>query len=120
MKVRFAVTVVGSALGFVLPAFADEAPPAVSSTQDAVSVDSGGPIGQPAIKDHHPKRPKKQHPNPSDEASSKRAPDPSSASGGKGDPPLSDSICHQRVEQRDGAEAYFTILELLPDLQFGE
>jgi len=91
MKDRFAVALVGSALGFVLPAFADEAPTAASSTQDAVSVDSDGPTGHPAIKDHHPKRPKKQHPKPSDEASSKSAPDPSSASNGKGDAPLSDS-----------------------------
>src|SRR5277367_5457743 len=91
MKVRFAVALVGSALGFVLPAFADEAPTAASSTQDAVSVDSDGPTGHPAIKDHHPKRPKKQHPKPSDEASSKSAPGPSSASDGKGDAPLSDS-----------------------------
>ena len=84
MKVRFAVTLVGSALGFVLPAFADEAPTAASSTQDAISVDSNGPTGHPAIKDHHPKRPKKQHPKPSDEASSKSAPDPSSVSEEKG------------------------------------
>jgi hypothetical protein len=91
MKVRFAVTHVGSALGFVLPAFADEAPTAASSTQDAISVDSDGPTGHPAIKNHHPKRPKKQHPKPSDEATSKSAPGPSSASDGKGDPPLSDS-----------------------------
>ena len=91
MKVRFAVTLVGSALGFVLPAFADEAPTASSSAQDAISVDSNGPTGHPANTDHHPERPKKQHPKPSDEASSKSAPSPSSASGGKGDPPLSDS-----------------------------
>src|SRR3984957_17190514 len=91
MKVRFAVTLVGSALGFVLPAFADEAPTAVSSTQDAISVDSDGPTSHPAMKDHHPKRPKKQHPKPSDETSSKSAPGPSSVSGGKGDPPLGDS-----------------------------
>jgi hypothetical protein len=91
MKVRFAVTFVASAVGIVLPAFADEAPTAASSTQDAISVDSDGPTGHPAIKDHDPKRPKKQHPKPSDEASSKSAPNPSSASGGKGDAPLSDS-----------------------------
>jgi hypothetical protein len=91
MKVRFAVTLVGSALGFVLPAFADEAPTAASSTQDAISVDSDGPTSHPAIKDHHPKRPKKQHPKPADEATSKSAPGPSSASDGKGDAPLSDS-----------------------------
>ena len=86
MKVRFVVTLVGSALGFVLPAFADEAPTAASSTQDAISVDSDGPTGHPAIKDHHPKRSKKQHPKPSNEANSKSAP-----SDGKGDAPLSDS-----------------------------
>jgi hypothetical protein len=91
MKVRFAVTLVGSALGFVLPAFADDAPTASSSTQDAISIDSNGPTGHRPNTDHHPKRPKKQHPKPSDEASSKSAPDPSSASGGKGDAPLSDS-----------------------------
>ena len=91
MKVRFAVALVGSVLGFVLPAFADEAPTASSSTQDAISVDSNGPTGHPANTDHHPKRPKKQHPKPSNETSSKSAPGPSSASGGKGDPPLSDS-----------------------------
>ena len=87
MKVHSAVALVGSAPGFVLPAFADEAPTAVSSTQDAVSVDSGGPIGQPAIKDHHPKRPKKQHPKTSDEASQKSA--PSSVAEDKQDPPAS-------------------------------
>jgi hypothetical protein len=91
MKVRFAVTFVASALGLVLPVFADEAPTAASSTQDAVSVDSDGPTGHPAIKDHHTKHPKKQHPKPSDEVTSKSAPDPSSASGGKRDAPLSDS-----------------------------
>ena len=90
-KVRFVVTLVGSTLGFVLPAFADEAPTAASPTQEAISVDSDGPTGHPAIKDHHPKRPKKQHPKPSDEATSKSAPDPSSASDGKGDAPISDS-----------------------------
>jgi hypothetical protein len=91
MKVRFVVALVGSALGFVLPAFADEAPPAASSTQDAISVDSGGPTGQSAIKDHHSKRPKRPNPKTPEQANSKSAPHPSSASGGKGDPPLSDS-----------------------------
>jgi hypothetical protein len=48
MKVPFAVTLVRSALGFVLPAFADEAPTAASSAQDAISVDSDGLTGHPA------------------------------------------------------------------------
>src|ERR1700677_918827 len=53
MKVHSAVALVGSGRGFVLPAFADEAPTAASSTQDAIPVDSDGPTGHPAIKDHH-------------------------------------------------------------------
>jgi hypothetical protein len=91
MKVRFVVTLVGSTLRFALSAFADEAPIAASSTQAAISVESDGSTGHQAIKDHRAKRSKKQHPKPSDEASSKSAPGPSSASDGKQDPPLSDS-----------------------------
>jgi hypothetical protein len=91
MKVRFAVALVGWTLGLALSAFADEAPTVASSPQDAIPVDLDSPAGHPAIKDHHPKRPKKQHPKPSAEATSKSAPDPSSASDGKGDAPLSDS-----------------------------
>jgi hypothetical protein len=87
MKVHFAVALAGSALGFVLPAFADEAPTAASSTQDAIPVDSDGPTGHPAIKDHHPKRPKKQHPKTLEEANGKSA--PSSVSEDKRDPPAS-------------------------------
>jgi hypothetical protein len=87
MKVRFAVALVGSALGFVLPAFADEAPTAASSPQDAVPVDSDGPIGHPAIKDHHAKRSKKQHAKTPEQASGKSA--PSSVSEDKRDPPAS-------------------------------
>ena len=89
MKVHFAVALVGSALGFVLPAFAEEAPAAASSTQDVVPVDSDGPTGHPAIKDHHPKRPKKQHPKTPEEASGKSAPQSSSVSDAKQDPPAS-------------------------------
>jgi hypothetical protein len=87
MKVPFAVALLGSALGTALPAFADEAPTAVSSTQDAIPLDSDGPTGHPAIKDHHPKRPKKQHPKTPEEASGKSA--PSSVSDEKPDPPAS-------------------------------
>jgi hypothetical protein len=87
MKVHFAVALLGSALGTALPAFADEVPSAASSTQDAIPVDSDGPTGHPAIKDHHPKRPKKQHPNTPEEASGKSA--PSSVSEAKQDPPAS-------------------------------
>jgi hypothetical protein len=85
MKVRFAVALVGSALGFALSAFADEAPTAASSTQDAIPVDSDGPTGHPAIKDHHAKRSRKQHRKTPDEASPKSA--PSSVSEAKQDPP---------------------------------
>jgi hypothetical protein len=87
MKLYFAVALVGSALGTALPAFADEAATSASSTQDAVAADSDGPSGHPAIKDHHPKRPKKQHPKTSDEAGAKTA--PSSVSNAKADPPAS-------------------------------
>src|ERR1700728_904679 len=87
MKVHLAVALSGSALGFVLPAFADEAPTAASSTQDAIPVDSDGAAGHPAIKDHHPKRPNTQHPKTSDEASQKSA--PSSVAEDNQDPPAS-------------------------------
>jgi hypothetical protein len=87
MKVRFVVTLAGSALGFAPSAFADEAPTVASSTQDAILVDSDGPTGHPAIKDHHPKRPKKQRPQTPEEASGKSA--PSSVSNEKQDPPAS-------------------------------
>jgi hypothetical protein len=87
MKVRFALALLGSALGFALSAFADELPSAASSTQDAIPVDSDGPAGHPAIKDHHPKRSKKQHPKTPEEASPKSA--PSSVSEAKQDPPAS-------------------------------
>src|SRR5277367_2138621 len=89
IKVHFAVALLGSALGFVLPAFADEAPTAASSTQDAAPVVPDGPTGHPAIKDHHPKRPKKQHPKTPEEASGKSAPQSSSVSEDKKDPPAS-------------------------------
>ena len=82
------VALVGSALGFALSAFADEVPTAASSTQDAIPADSGGPTGHPAIKDHHAKRSKKQHPKTPEEASGKSA--SSSASEAKQDPPASD------------------------------
>jgi hypothetical protein len=62
MKVHFVVTLVGSAIGFALSAFADEAPIAASSTQAAIPVESDGSTGHQAIKDHHAKRSKKQHP----------------------------------------------------------
>jgi hypothetical protein len=85
MKVRFVVALVGSALGFALSAFADEAPTPASSTQGAIPVDSDGPTGHPAIKDHHAKRSRKQHPKTPEEASPKSA--PSSVSEAKQDPP---------------------------------
>ena len=85
MKLYFAVALVGSALGTALPAFADEAATAASSTQDAIAADSDGPTGHPAIKDHHPKRPKKQHSKTPEEASGKSA--PSSVSSATQDPP---------------------------------
>ena len=85
MKLYFAVALVGSALGTALPAFADEAATSASSTQDAIAADSDGPTGHPAIKDHHPKRPKKQHSKTPEEASGKSA--PSSVSEAKQDPP---------------------------------
>ena len=87
MKLYFAVALVGSALGTALPAFADEAATAASSTQDAIAADLDGPTGHPAIKDHHPKRPKKQHPKTPEEASGKSA--PSDVSEAKQDPPAS-------------------------------
>jgi hypothetical protein len=87
MKVHFAVALLGSALGIALPAFADEAPTAASSTQNAIPVDADGPTGHPAIKDHHPNRPKKQHPRTPEEASGNSA--PSSVSNEKPDPPAS-------------------------------
>ena len=85
MKLRFVVTLLGSTIGFVLPAFAVEAPTAASSTQDAIAADSDSSTGDPPIKDHHSKRPKKQHPKTSDEAGPKSA--PSSVSDAKQDPP---------------------------------
>jgi hypothetical protein len=87
MKVHFAVALLGSALGFVVPAFADEAPTAASSTRDVIQVDADGPTGHPAIQDHYPKRPKKQHPKTPDEASGKSA--ASSVSNEKPAPPAS-------------------------------
>jgi hypothetical protein len=92
MKVSFAVTFVGSALGFVLPASADDALVAASPTHGAVPSESDASTGHAAIKDHHPKRPKKQSLKPSDAASSKSAPSPSSATSDKHDSStLSDS-----------------------------
>ena len=88
MKVRFVVTL--AVIGFALSAFADEAPTPASSTQDAVLVDSDGPTGHRAIKDHHAKRSKNRHPRTSDEASPKSAPGPSSVSDEKRDPKTSD------------------------------
>jgi hypothetical protein len=87
MKVHFAVALLGSALGIALPAFADEVPTAASSTQNAISVDSDGPTGHPAIKDHRAKQSKKQHPKTPEEASGKST--PSSVSNEKQDPPAS-------------------------------
>jgi hypothetical protein len=87
MKVGFVVTLVGSAIGFALSAFADEAPPATSSTQVAVPADSDGPTGHQASKDHHAKRSKKQDPKTPEEASGNSA--PSSVSEAKQDPPAS-------------------------------
>jgi hypothetical protein len=106
MKVRL-VTLVGSAIGFALSAFAEQkdvdpqtrqvveansekAAIAALFTQDAILVDSDGPTGHPAIKDRHAKRSKKRHPKTSDEASPKSAPGPSSVSDEKRDPPTSD------------------------------
>ena len=82
MKVRFVVTL--AAICFALSAFADEAPTAASPTQDAVLVDSDGPTGHQALKDHHAKRCKKRHPKNSDEASPKIAPTSSSVPDGNG------------------------------------
>src|SRR5271168_3121646 len=92
MKVRFIVTVVGSATGLALSAFADEAPTASSSTRDAIPVDSDGPTSHQASKDHHSKQFRKRYPHPKtpDEASPKSAPSPSSVSEEKRDPPTSD------------------------------
>jgi hypothetical protein len=91
MKVRFVGTLVRSAIGFALSAFADEAPIAASSTQAAIPVESDGSTGHQAIKDHHAKRSKKQHPKTPAEASPKSAPRASSVSDEKRDPPTSDS-----------------------------
>jgi hypothetical protein len=90
MKVRFVVTLVGSAIGFALPAFSDEAPTAASSTQDAIPVDSDSATGHPATKNHHAKQSKKRQAKTSDEASQKSAAGPSSVSAEKQDPPASD------------------------------
>lgn len=87
MRARLVVAFVGSAIGVALPAFADEAPTAGSSTQDAIPVDSDGSTGHQAIKDHHVKRSKKQHPKTSDEASPKSASGPLSVSNEKHDSP---------------------------------
>lgn len=87
MKVRFAVVLAGSAIGFVPSAFAAEAPAAASSTQGVVPIDSeGSTAGHQAIKDGHSK---KQHPKTPDQASPKSAPGPSSVSEEKRDPPTS-------------------------------
>jgi len=87
MKVRFVVALVGSALGLAPPAFADEALTAASASQDAIPGDSDSPTGHQAIKDHHVKRSKKQHPKTPEEAGPKSA--PSSVSEAKQDPPAS-------------------------------
>jgi hypothetical protein len=87
MKVRFVVALVGSALGFALSAFADEAPTAASSTQDAIAADSDSSTGHPAIKGHHAKQSKKRHPKTPGEAGAKTA--RSSVSEAKQDPPPS-------------------------------
>ena len=84
MKARFVVPLVGSAL---VPAVADEAPTAASPTQDVNSFDSEGSTGHQAIKDHHARRPKKQHPKTPGDASPKTA--RSSVSDEKRDPPAS-------------------------------
>jgi hypothetical protein len=87
VKVCFVVTLIGSTAGFAVSAFADEAATAASSTGDAVPVSSDGPTGHPAIKDHHAKPAKKQHPRTPEEAGPKTA--PSSVSDEKRDPPAS-------------------------------
>jgi hypothetical protein len=87
MKVPFVIALVGSTLGFALSAFADEVRGAASSTQDAIPVVSDGTTGHSAIKDHHPKRPKKQPSKTPEEASGKST--PSSVSEDKKDPPAS-------------------------------
>jgi len=92
MKVRFIVTLVGSATGFALSAFADEAPTASSPIRDATRVDSQGPTGHQAIKNHHSKQSRKRNPRPKtpDQASLKSAPSLSSVSEEKPDSPTSD------------------------------
>jgi hypothetical protein len=115
MKVRFVVTL--AAICFALSAFADEAPTAASPTQDAVLVDSDGPTGHQALKDHHAKRCKKRHPKTSDEASPKIAPTSSSVPDEKRDPKTSDEASagndNNAANSPHRAEAYFPILELL-------
>jgi hypothetical protein len=92
MKVRFIVSLVGSATGFAVSAFADEAPTASSPIRDAIRVDSEGPTGHQAIKNHHSKQSRKRNPHPKtpDQASLKSAPSPSSVSEEKPDSPTSD------------------------------
>jgi hypothetical protein len=85
MKVHFSVALLGSAVGFAMPAFADKAPTAASSTQDAIAADSDSSTGDPAIKDYHSKRPKQQHLKTLDEAGPKSA--QSTVSEAKPDPP---------------------------------